>query len=71
MERKTRYEVHELFVVEVWLTDGSREFITGEQLRIWYWGIKLKGTVKPEKLEFNEAVQEAIYKVRQGEILMS
>lgn len=66
MERKTRYEVQELFVVE-YDTDGSIEFITGEQLEIWYRD-KIKGTVKPEKLEFNEAVQEAIYKVRQGEI---
>ncbi len=32
MERKTRYEVQELFVVE-YDTDGSIEFITGEQAR--------------------------------------
>ncbi len=45
MERKTRYEVQELFVVE-YDTDGSIEFIT--------WAVrnlvqnKIKGTVKPE-----------------------
>ncbi len=35
MERKTRYEVQELPVVE-YDTDGSIEFITGEQLEIWH-----------------------------------
>ncbi len=50
MERKTRYEVQELFVVE-YDTDGSMEFITGA-VRIGT-EIKIKGTVKPEKLEFN------------------
>ncbi len=48
MGRKTNYEVQELFVLSHEL-DGSIEFITGEQLEIWYRD-KIKGTVKPEKL---------------------
>ena len=66
MERKTRYEVQELLVAE-YGTDGSIEFLNGEQLEIWYRD-KIKGTVRPEKLEFDEALQEAFYKVRTGEI---
>ena len=66
MERKTRYEVQELLVAE-YETDGSMKFITGEDLELWYRD-KIKGTVRPEKLEFDEALQEAFYKVRTGEI---
>ncbi len=65
MKRKDKVWVQELLVVE-YDTDGSIEFITGEQLEIWYRD-KIKGTVTAE-LEFNEAVQEAIYKACQGEI---
>ncbi len=57
MERKTRYEVQELLVAE-YETDGSMKFITGEDLELWYRD-KIKGTVRPEKLEFDEALQEA------------
>ncbi len=49
MERKTRYEVQELLVAE-YETDGSMKF-TGEDLELWYCD-KIKGTVRPEKLEF-------------------
>lgn len=66
MERKTRYEVQELLVAE-YGTDGSIEFLNGEQLEIWYRD-KIKGTIRPEKLEFDEALQEAFFKVRTGEI---
>ena len=66
MERKTRYEVQELLVAE-YGTDGSIEFLNGEQLEIWYRD-KIKGTVRPEKLEFDEALQEAFYKIRTGEL---
>lgn len=66
MERKTRYEVQELIVAE-YETDGSMKFITGEELELWYRD-KIKGTVRPEKLEFDEALQETFYKVRQGEL---
>lgn len=66
MERKTRYEVQELLVAE-YGTDGSIEWKTGEDLEIWYRN-KIKGTVKPEKLEFNEALQEAYFKIRHGEL---
>ena len=66
MERKTRYEVQELLVAE-YETDGSIKWITGEELELWYRN-KIKGTVKPEKLEFNEALQEAFFKVRHGEL---
>ena len=65
MERKTRYEVQELLVAE-YETDGSMKFITGEALELWYRD-KIKGTVRPEKLEFDEALQEAFYKVRTGD----
>ncbi len=50
MERKTRYEVQELF--RVWHGWKYRIY-NWEQLEIWYRD-KIKGTVKPEKLEFNE-----------------
>lgn len=66
MERKTRYEVQELLVAE-YETDGSMKFITGEDLELWYRD-KIKGTIRPEKLEFDEALQEAFFKVRTGEI---
>ena len=66
MERKTRYEVQELIVAE-YETDGSMKFITGEDLELWYRD-KIKGTVRPEKLEFDEALQETFYNVRQGEL---
>jgi adenylate kinase family enzyme len=66
MERKTRYEVQELIVAE-YETDGSMKWITGEELELWYRD-KIKGTVRPEKLEFDEALQETFYKVRQGEL---
>jgi hypothetical protein len=66
MERKTRYEVQELLVAE-YGTDGSIEWKTGEELELWYRN-KIKGTVKPEKLEFSEALQEALFKIRQGEM---
>lgn len=65
MERKTRYEVKELIVAE-YGTDGKIEWITGEQLELWYRD-KIKGTVKPEKIKFDEALQEAFYKIRTGE----
>ena len=66
IERKTRYEVQELIVAE-YETDGSMKFITGEDLELWYRD-KIKGTIRPEKLEFDEALQEAFFKVRTGEI---
>ena len=69
MERKTRYEVQELLVAE-YETDGSMKFITGEDLELWYRD-KIKGTVRPEKLEFDEALQEAFTKFVQGRFLMS
>ncbi len=64
MERKTRYEVQELFVVE-YDTDGSIEFITESSQKFWYRD-KIKGTVKPEK-SLTKGTRR-IYKVRQGEI---
>ncbi len=37
------------------------------RFRTWYRD-KNQRTVRPEKLEFDEALQEAFYKVRTGEI---
>ncbi len=55
------------FVAE-YETDGSMKFITGEDLELLVsW--QIKGTVRPEKLEFDEAV--TFYKVRTGEIFTS
>ncbi len=58
MERRQDYEVQNCFVVEVW---------HGWKYRIYNWRAvrnlaqnKIKGTVKPEKLEFNEAVARTL-----------
>ncbi len=61
--RKTRYEVQELLVAE-YETDGMK-FITGEDLEL---GIrqKIKGTVRPEKLEFDEGYKKHFTKFAQG-----
>ncbi len=60
MERKTRHEVQESFVVEH-DTDGSIEFITGEQLEIWHRD-KIKGTVKPEKQSLTKRYKKRFIK---------
>ncbi len=69
MERKTRCEVQELLVAE-YETDGSMKFITGEDLENFGIVTKSKERYVP-KLEFDEALQEAFYKVRTGRFLMS
>ncbi len=61
--KKTRYEVQE-FVAE-YETDGSKYEIYYHDLELWYRD-KIKGTVRPEELNLDEALQEAFYKVRTG-----
>ncbi len=57
MERKTRHEVQELLVAE-YETDGSKEFITAKIRTLVSWQNQRNGT-SFEKLEFDEALQEA------------
>ncbi len=65
MERKTRYEVQELLVAE-YETDGSMKFITGEDLELWYRD-KIKGTVRPEKLNLMKRYKKHLQSSYRGE----
>ncbi len=63
MERKTRYEVQELLVAE-YETDGSMNLLLA---KVWTLSDKIKGTVRPEKLEFDEALQATLQSSYRGE----
>ncbi len=59
MERKTKDTVQELLVAE-YETDGGRG-ITGEDLELWYREENQRNGTS--QAEFDEALQEAFYKV--------
>ncbi len=70
MERKTKIRSTRIACRRISETDGSAKFITGEDLELWYRD-KIKGTVRPEKLEFDEGYKKHFTKFVQGRFLMS